>query len=139
MSPWTLVAFAAFINWISTTILVESSLFAGIRERILRWGVVLVVEVDGKTMRLPPTGDIASTGLTQEQLQTGRVEHTWYSLKCAQLVTCIMCLGVWVGVAEALVLGTPWHHIWYAVPAAALLYKAGGHFLYELRSRVAKP
>lgn len=135
VNPWTLFLFATLINWISTTILVESSLFAGLRDRVLRLGVVLVLP-DGR--RLPPTGKV-SEELTKADIESGRVDRTWWALKLAQLVTCIMCVGVWVGLAEALVLGTPWHHVWYAVPAAALLYKAGGHFVYELRSRVAKP
>ena len=135
MNPVLLIICASLINWISTTILVESSLFQPYRDWVLRLGTHVVL-ADGR--RLPPSGALPE-GVSHHDIESARVDKKPWSIKYAQLVTCIMCTGVWVVLIEALVLGTPWHHVWYAVPAAGLLYKAGGHFIYEARSRVAKP
>jgi hypothetical protein len=133
MNGIELVVFASFINWIATTIFVESSLFAPIRDRILRMGVSLLV--NGR--KLPSTGKIPDD-MTRADVEAGKLVRAKWAEKLAMLVTCIMCLGVWVGFAEALYFGGPFGG-WAAIVANGLLYKAGGHFIYELRSRVAKP
>ena len=134
MNGIELFVFASLINWLATTIFVESSLFAPLRDRVMRWGVVLVLK-DGRTVS--PTGQL-NDSLTREDIEAGQIIRKWYAEKAAMLVTCIMCLGVWVGFAEALYFGGPLGG-WAAIVANGLLYKAGGHFIYELRSRIAKP
>ena len=134
MNGIELFVFASLINWLVTTIFVESSLFAPLRDRVMRWGVVLVLK-DGRTVS--PTGQL-NDSLTREDIESGQIKRKWYAEKSAMLVTCIMCLGVWVGFAEALYFGGPLGG-WAAIVANGLLYKAGGHFIYELRSRIAKP
>ena len=129
-----LFVFASLINWLVTTIFVESSLFAPMRDKVLRMGVVLKLK-DGRLVS--PTGQL-NENLTREDIEAGQIIRKWYAEKAAMLVTCIMCLGVWVGFAEALYFGGPLGG-WAAIVANGLLYKAGGHFIYELRSRIAKP
>ena len=135
MNAIELVVFASLINWIATTILVESSLFAPVRDRVLRMGVHIVV----KGRKLPPSGKIPDD-LTRADVEAGEMHRAWWAMKLAQLVTCIMCLGVWVGFAEAIYFRAygPFYGV-FAIIANGLLFKAGGHCVYELRSRVAKP
>ena len=133
MNSIELVVFASLINWLVTTFFVESSLFQPVRDYVLRTGVHIVV--NGR--KLPPSGKIPDD-MTRADVEAGQLVRSWWAMKLAQLVTCIMCLGVWVGFAEALYFGGPLHG-WAAIIANGLLYKAGGHLIYELRSRVAKP
>lgn len=126
-----LVIYAGLINWLVTTIFVESTLFAPYRDYFVQRGLRVWIG-DEKLPR-----NVVPQGYTPEQLETARVEPDRYWGKLAQFVTCHMCTGVWVGLAEALYFGGPLHG-WAAVVANALLYKAVGHLVLELRSRVAK-
>jgi hypothetical protein len=128
------VFYIALINWLATTIFVESSLFQPFRDWVLRLGAHIVL---ANGIKLPPSGVIPE-GVSPDQIQGAAIKKTWWSIKLAQLVNCQMCTGVWVGFAEALYFGGPLHG-WATVVANALLFKAGGHLIFELRSRVAKP
>jgi hypothetical protein len=128
------VFYIAIVNWLVVTILVESTLFDPWRQFVLRLGAHITL-ADGT--KLPPSGKIPE-GVTQQQIEQAHVTKAAWSIKLAQLVTCHMCLGVWVGFAEALYFGGPFHG-WAAIVANGLLFKAGGHLVLELRSRVAKP
>lgn len=138
MTP-TFVLYAALINWIATTILVESTLFAPVRE----WFIAKTQYVrtpdgelhrGGYSVKVSDFPDLDAARAWAMQIEPV-IAGPW--VKAAQLVTCIMCLGTWVGFAEALVFGGPFIG-WYAVIANGLLFKAGGHFIYEARSRIAK-
>lgn len=128
----TTVIFIMLVNWLATTIFVESSLFAPARDWIVRKSQRVVWK--GQRLKLPFT---FPEGTTPEEAAEAQIIFTNPWAKVGQLVTCHMCTGTWVGFIQAAVFGGPFAG-WYAVIANGLLYKAGGHLILELRSRVAK-
>lgn len=47
--------------------------------------------------------------------------------KMAYLCRCQLCMGTWVGFAEALIISHQPFHGWYAIIASGLVFKAFGH------------
>lgn len=138
---WEVLLGAALINWIVTTIFVESHLFTTPRNWVVdhTWHALF----RGKWVRIGRhgwrrAGYVFPEDTTQEEYDTAAANQQsrgpW--LKLAQLITCQLCTRVWVGFAEALYFGGPDHH-WAAPVANGLLYAAAGHLIFELRSRVA--
>lgn len=119
------VIFAGIINWLITTIFVESTLFAPWRA----W-------VSGHSLRVCFGEDCYKTGddieVEPDLVGSATLQHHGPWVKVAQLVTCHMCLGTWVGFAEAAYFGGPFHG-WAAIIANGLLYKGIGHLVLELR------
>jgi|FLYL01.1.fsa_nt_gi hypothetical protein len=91
------------VNWIATTILVESELFRSVREYVDRraWDA---------------------------RWEWSR--RVWN--KARYLIRCHLCTGTWVGLVQASVFGSPWDGVtgWIA---GGLLYRAVGHLVLELR------
>src|SRR5678816_537318 len=119
---WSLLIALGLVNWIATTILVDSSLFAKWRSwPITRWDYT------------------ARRCFAQEATGRGRwarycVASRWLA-KLHELVNCHLCMGTWVAfIQAAFFLDGPWY-VW---TTGALLIKAIGHLVLELRSRVAK-
>ena len=130
-----LVLYAALVNWIVTTIFVESKLFEPIRLWIIHESYV--VRWDGKLHKVGNKHWFEfPIETTQEEADAANVHMAGPWAKLAQLVTCQLCTRVWVGFAEALVFRGPFVG-WYSYLANGLLYAAAGHLIYELRSRVA--
>lgn len=129
-----LVVYGAIINWVVTTILVESTLFAPVRQWIqneawyVRWPFPEVWRKCGG--RHGPVIFPECHNSPPNVVMRG----PW--LKLAQLTTCQLCMRVWVGLAESAYFGGP-DHGWAHLVANALLYAGLGHLLLELRSRVA--
>lgn len=125
--------YASLINWIVTTILVESKLFQPLRDFIVteawycRW-------IDGSWRKCAGRHGPVEFPEDFDGPPTIVMRGPW--LKAAQLVTCQLCTRVWVGFALALYFGGPIGG-WAAPVANGLLYAAGGHLIFELRSRVA--
>ena len=134
MTP-ALVIYAGLINWIVTTIFVESKLFEPWRTWVIheayqiRYGDEWHHIGNKHWFEFP-------IETTQEQADAVQPVLRGPWAKVAQLVTCQLCTRVWVGFALALYLSGPIHGV-FAIPANGLLYAAVGHFLFELRSRVA--
>lgn len=126
-----LVVYAGLINWIVTTIFVESHLFARPRDWVVRKGLVVVTQTGRHRMPY-----IWPEDTTAEEADAGRIVPYGWRGKFSQLVTCHLCVRVWVGFALALYLGGPLGG-WAAPVANGLLYAAAGHLVLELRSRVA--
>lgn len=105
------VLFLGFINWIATTIIVESELCRPVREyceRKRKW-----FDIEKNRPRTP-----------QEEPVLWRKLH--------YLVQCHLCTGTWVALVEAAAFGGPFHGV-TGYFANALLYKAVGHLVLELR------
>lgn len=130
-----LVVAAVLINWIVTTILVESKLTEPVRTWIIheslqiRWADEWHHIGNRHWFEFP-------LETTQEQVDA--VKHVMRGpwAKVAQLVTCQLCTRVWIGFALAAYLGGPVGG-WAAIVANGLLYAAGGHLIFEMRSRIA--
>jgi hypothetical protein len=135
MTGLGLVAAAAVINWFITTVFVESHLFQPIRLWVIHEAMEVATpegwkKIGNKHFYLWPEGT------TQEDVDGATQQPRGNWGKLAQLITCHMCLRVWVGFAEAFILGGPFQG-WYSIFANALLYAGLGHLILELRSRVA--
>lgn len=131
MSPW-IVLYAALINWVATTVFVEASLFEPYRSWVIRRAERVATPTG--LHKLPY---VWPEGTTEEQASNPQIVYVKPWGKVAQLITCHLCLGTWVGFIEAAVFGGPFHG-WYAIIANGLLFKAGGHLILELRSKIAK-
>lgn len=129
----TTVFYLVLINWIVTTILTESTLFLAFRQ----WFVVRTwyVTCRGERHRCGGTKVFLWPEDATEEEASVEPYHWGPWLKPAQLVTCQLCMRVWVGFAEAAVIGGPFGR-WF-VPANGLLFAAGGHLILELRSKIA--
>ena len=129
MNEVGLVIAAGIINWLVTTIFVESTLFAPWRN----WVTQKSMRVCFDNGYCGPLGvEISSSDVPIEIAQSAHIEHGGPWLKLAQLVTCHMCLGTWVAFAEAIYFGGPLGGR-FAIVANALLYKGVGHLVLELR------
>lgn len=129
------VLYAGLVNWLVATIVVESSLFTAARNWLTdrTWYVTCRDErhrCGGKRAFIWPE-DATEAEANAEPYNWG----PW--LKPAQLVTCQLCIRVWIGFAEAAYFGGPDHGLFRLV-ANGLLYAAAGHFILELRSKLAK-
>lgn len=128
-----LIAWAALINWLVTTIFVESKLFEPVRNWVImeayyvRW-------TDGTWRKCG--GRHGPVIFPEEHKDEPEMVMRGPWLKAAQLVTCQLCTRVWVGFAEAAYFGGP-DHGWARLIANGLLYAGAGHLIFELRSRVA--
>lgn len=134
MNPW-MVFYAALVNWFVTFVFVESHLFAPLRNWIVHES--LQIRYGDKWHHIGNRHWFEfPLGTTQEEADA--VKHVMRGpwAKAGQLVTCHACTRVWIGFAEALYFGGPDHH-WAAVVANGLLFAAGGHLIFEMRSRIA--
>lgn len=118
------VLFLGLVNWITTTIVVESELFRPLRECIQK----------RRTRRrpafTPPLGVNTMPGAKLPD-QYFVCRPVWNKL--AYLVSCHLCAGTWIALGEAATFGVPFHHGLLGVAAGGLLYKAIGHLVLELR------
>lgn len=111
-----LVAAAGLVNWLVTTIVVESELARPLRDCVAdrrersRW-----VEAFGRRMRTP---DAADRGVWR-----------WADY----LLRCHLCVGVWVAFAEVAWLGPLVGHGVAGFIFSAMLVKAIGHLVLEVR------
>lgn len=98
------------VNALVTWILVESFLFKGLQTKIRNWGC----------RKAQPRLDARKGGGVGEKL--------------AYLVSCPLCLGVWVGFAQAWYFGGPFSAKLAVVTIAynGLVFKAFGHVFYQL-------
>lgn len=129
-----LVLWAFLINWLVTTIVVESTLFLALRQ----WFIVRTWYVTCRGERHRCGGKRAfiwPEDATEEEASAAPY-HWGPWLKPAQLMTCQLCTRVWIGFAEAAYFGGPDHGTFRLV-ANGLLYAAGGHLILEARSRLA--
>lgn len=132
------VLYVCLINWLVTTILVESHLFAPVREWVVgeSWHTFVGGawhKIGNKHWFTFP--EDATEADVDKAKATNTMRGPWFKL--AQLVSCQLCVRVWVGFAEAFVFGGPFAGRWYQFLADGLLYAAGGHLILELRSRIA--
>lgn len=108
MDALLLILALGAVNWIATEIIASSVIFKDVREAVDKVGERIVG-------RFPRIG-----------------EKVCYFLKCA------LCVGVWIGFAEAAVFGGPLHPegmwAWSAFIANGLLYKAPGHLLLQINA-----
>ncbi len=128
------VLWAGLVNWLVTTILVESHLFAPIRNWIVHetW---YITGADGKRHQIGGKhAYIWPEGTKEEDVPPPYMWGPW--VRVAQLVTCQLCTRVWIGFAEAAYFGGPDHGPFRLV-ANGLLYAAVGHLIFEVRSRLA--
>lgn len=107
------------INWIATTIIVESEIFRPMREaiqfrRVHKFDLPLEM-TDGQRMVI-----------SQYERRTSKL---WE--KAAYFVGCHMCTGTWVGLAEAVFIGSIFSGF-VGIVASGLLFKAIGHLTLEL-------
>lgn len=111
MSTIEVVVFAGLVNWLATTIVVESELFRPLRE----W-------IGGKTWQYTIYGG-----------KTAREDHyEWQRPKLAYFLGCHLCTGTWIGLAEACVLRPlPWSGL-AGIAASGLLFKAVGHLVLDI-------
>jgi hypothetical protein len=130
-----MVLWGALINWLVTTIFVESKLFEPLRTWIIHEAYA-VRHADAWHKIGNKHWYTFPEETTQEEADaaTPVLHGPW--AKVAQLVTCQLCTRVWVGFAEAAYFGGP-DHGWARLVANGLLYAALGHLIFELRSRVA--
>jgi hypothetical protein len=130
-----LTLFAGLINWLVTTIFVESKLFEPIRNFVIYESYYC--DWDGKRYKCGGRHSfIFPEGTTQAEAEAHPPYMYGPWVKVAQLVTCQLCTRVWVGFAEAAYFGGPLHGS-FPIIANGLLYAAVGHLIFELRSRVA--
>ncbi len=122
---WSLILGLGLVNWIATTILVDSTLTEALRTKpIVKWQA---------NASFCMASEYAMDG-------TGRAKWTKHCVlarfwaKVHQLVNCHLCLGTWVAfIQAAFFIRGPWY-VWISY---ALLIKAVGHLILEVRSKVA--
>lgn len=146
MINWSLAIAAGLINWFSTDLLVTGEIFRPFREWVINHTskpmVVIATLPSGKVHRgsmehindlllivrpdADPDNDPTKWGFTTEP---GGPKP--YVGKIGYLVSCQMCTGTWVGIAEALILGLAFSSGFVGIMASALLFKAVGHLVLE--------
>ena len=107
---WALasVLFLGGVNWVATEIIVTSVIFEDVREAVIKLGA--------------------------------RVEerHPRIGRKVSYFCKCALCVGIWIGFAEAIVLGGPLHPggiwAWSAFIVNGLIYKFVGHLLLQVNA-----
>lgn len=112
MTTLSLVVAAGLVNWLVTTIIVESELGRPLRDLI-------------SSRRERAAGGDGSW------LEAGLDRGAWRWLD--YLVRCHLCVGVWVALAEVFWLGPLVGRGVAGVVFSALLVKAVGHLVLELR------
>jgi hypothetical protein len=109
------VLLLGLVNWVATCILVESELFREPREWVHMkdevWGIV----IDDGDERIKRRWRV--------------YDYLWH--KASYLVACQLCTGTWVGIALAIIFGSPFGTGLAAVVAGGLVYKAIGHLALE--------
>lgn len=98
-----IVVYAGLVNWIATTIVVESELARPFRDWVCRH----------------------RQGASAARNPDDRGIWRWADY----LIRCHLCTGVWIGIAEAIYLGARGP----AIIWTGLLIKAVGHLILELR------
>lgn len=128
--PASTVIFLGLVNWLATTILVESELFRPIRDRLVgqapRWraeGYASRVEMVRELRQAQPTARLAALAEWASQSVPARAKVNY-------LVGCHLCAGTWVGLAIALVAGSPIPGV-LGLMLGALVFKAIGHITLE--------
>lgn len=114
---WNVLALG-LVNWIATTIAVESELTRPLREFIGARRTRLRFVINS------PAGPIPTTNPIEE------CRPFWN--KMAYLCGCHLCTGTWIGLVESAVFGSPFKGA-PGVVGGGLLYKAIGHLVLELR------
>lgn len=109
-----LIIAAGLVNWLATTIVVESELARPLRDLVVRRR--------------------AAADRGGAEIDADRGGWRWLDY----LLRCHLCAGVWIGIAEALYLAPRLAPrlpgpAWAAWPFAALLIKAVGHLILEVR------
>jgi hypothetical protein len=117
------------VCWAATTIIVESEFFRPLRERLQDRRVKLVPTP-------APPADTIEEAVAYAQSHRGYKNPTpqvsfWWD-KAWYLSGCHWCCGTWVAFALVAFFDSPWDH-WYGFIAGALLVKAIGHLVLELR------
>ena len=130
--PALTVFYIVLVNWLVATILVDSHLFAPLRNHLVKKAEY--VQTSWGVFKLPY---LFPEGTTKEEYDASRVIYHGRWLKPAQLATCYLCIRVWIGFAQAAYFGGPFGG-WAHIVANGLLYAAGGHLILELRSHIAK-
>ena len=120
------------VCWLATTLITETEIFRPLRQWLANHAI------DHKKLQEQVKEMAVAAGMNtpgNHELQAPPnwqpPKHFWID-KAAYLVHCPMCTGVWIGFIEAAFFGSPLHH-WYGWVAGALLYKAIGHLVLELR------
>lgn len=110
-------------NWLATLLIVESELFRPLREWIFRhWQNAIRFDSDFTATELMENVQV---------LETFHESYLWRQAK--YLVNCHLCVGVWVGFAEALVLVHPLIGSGVVgIVLTALVFKAIGHATLEV-------
>lgn len=124
MSP-ALVLYLGLANWLVTLIVVESELCRPLRERAAGSRLPTLREV----WRALPDEALRSPDIGSE-LQRIKTTPVPRRPKLAYLVSCHLCAGTWVGLAMALVAGSPFPGL-AGVVLGGLTYKALGHVTLE--------
>lgn len=116
MIDWSLVVAAGLVNWLVTTIVVESELGRPLREYVRR-------RRNLAAQRRPTLPPPFAPG------NADRGPWRWLDY----LLACHLCTGVWIAIAEALYLGPLVGRGAAGVIFTALIVKAVGHLVLELR------
>lgn len=122
------------INWITTNIIVESELTRPLREWVGRRRVAAVVP-ERKISRItddnvPVNGGwLCKGGPCTKPANRYRLRPVWN--KVAYLLGCHLCVGTWVGLVEAIILGPVIGTGVLGIILTALLFKAVGHLTLE--------
>lgn len=117
---WSLVIAAGLINWLATTIVVESEITRPLRD----WLAFRRMS----TIPLPPehTDAFKTVIVSYDQRLSPFYE------KVAYLFGCHLCSGTWIGLAEAVAFGPVIASGLVGIVATGLLFKAVGHLTLEL-------
>lgn len=117
---WSLIIAAGLINWLATTIIVESEITRPLRD----WLTLRRMS----RIELPPEHTDAYKTVVISYAQ--RISPVYE--KVAYLFGCHLCSGTWVGLVEAIAFGPVISSGFVGIVATGLLFKAVGHLVLEL-------